>query len=120
MSQTAPTHFKRLLRWTLISLGVHAALILVTSIGYFISLAKGPPPAEPAKAEAKPGAAAAAPASDAPPAAAADKPAAAGADGLPPVPKSKDADAAYFGKPETDPTKLHEGPDNRPDLDALK
>jgi len=118
MSQTAPTHFKRLLRWTLISLGIHAVLILVTSIGYFISLAKKPP-AEPAKAEAKPGPGlAASPAPGDGPAKAESSPA--GAEGLPPVPKTKDADAAYFDKPETDPKKLQEGPDSRPDLDALK
>jgi hypothetical protein len=114
MSQTEPTHFKRLMRWTLISLGIHAVLIAITSIGYVLGLGKDPAPVEPAKIEAKPpGVAAPAPA----PKPAADAQA---AEGLPPVPKAKDADAAFFGKPETDAKKLQDGPDSRPDLDALK
>ncbi len=112
MSASDSTHLRRLMRWILISLGIHAALLLVTSIGWLIGLFSPPAPAEPAKP-----AQAAAPAAK-PPATTEQPAPPTGA--LPPVPKATDADAAYFGKPETDPKKLQEGPDARPDLDALK
>jgi hypothetical protein len=117
MSQSDKPHLRRLMRWILISIGIHAVILAVTSIGWFISLAKGPEPAAATAAVAKPAAGAAAPAAEkAPEKAATEQPAGA----LPPVPKARDPDKELFGKPETDPAKLREGPDTRPDLDALK
>lgn len=118
MSQSDTTHLRRLMRWILISIGIHAAILAVTSIGWFISLAKGPEPAAASTAAAKPATTAATPPAEdkAPEKPATGQPAGA----LPPVPKARDPDKEMFGKPETDPAKLREGPDTRPDLDALK
>jgi hypothetical protein len=112
-------HRARLLKWIGISLGIHAALLVVTSIGWFLGSpaaagggsggsATAAPPASAAAAQPPPSVPAQRPADQTP------------AASVPPVPAAKNRDEAMFGKGETDPKKLQEGPDSRSDLDALK
>lgn len=105
-------HRARLFRWIGISVAIHVALLLVTSVGWFLGLGKAPEKAPdkataPATAESKAPAAAPTDARPAP-------------DALPSAPKPPNRDEAMFGPGERDPRKLQEGPDTRPDLDALK